>query len=117
MRVLALKRLAAITDADVTSILHSYPGSDASDPVVGTPTSGPASAFPGRIILAGSGPGHPDLLTRATHRAIQAADLILADKLVPAGVLDLILGAPRSSSRASSPEMRTRRRTSFSSKR
>jgi len=44
----------------------------------------------GRIILAGSGPGHPDLLTRATHKAILTADLILADKLVPAGVLDLI---------------------------
>jgi uroporphyrin-III C-methyltransferase len=44
----------------------------------------------GRIILAGSGPGHPDLLTRATHKAILTADLILADKLVPSGVLDLI---------------------------
>jgi uroporphyrin-III C-methyltransferase len=44
----------------------------------------------GRIILAGSGPGHPDLLTRATHKAILSADLILADKLVPSGVLDLI---------------------------
>jgi uroporphyrin-III C-methyltransferase len=44
----------------------------------------------GRIILAGSGPGHPDLLTRATHKAILTADIILADKLVPSGVLDLI---------------------------
>ncbi|EHK97562.1 putative Uroporphyrinogen-III C-methyltransferase [Glarea lozoyensis 74030] len=44
----------------------------------------------GRIVLAGSGPGHPDLLTRATHKAILSADLILADKLVPSGVLDLI---------------------------
>jgi uroporphyrin-III C-methyltransferase len=45
---------------------------------------------PGKITLAGSGPGHPDLLTRATYNAIQSADFILADKLVPAGVLDLI---------------------------
>lgn len=44
----------------------------------------------GRIILAGSGPGHPDLLTRATHKAILSADVILADKLVPSAVLDLI---------------------------
>jgi uroporphyrin-III C-methyltransferase len=44
----------------------------------------------GRIILAGSGPGHPDLLTTATLKAIRSADLILADKLVPAGVLELV---------------------------
>ncbi|QIW99208.1 hypothetical protein AMS68_004726 [Peltaster fructicola] len=44
----------------------------------------------GRIILAGSGPGHPDLLTTATLKAIRGADIILADKLVPAGVLELI---------------------------
>ncbi|KAK5656363.1 hypothetical protein OQA88_4743 [Cercophora sp. LCS_1] len=81
-----LRRLAAVTDADVTILLTSYH----------TPaTLGPASnaapaAKTGRLILAGSGPGHPDLLTRATHKAIQSADLILADKLVPSGVLDLI---------------------------
>ncbi|KAF4771679.1 hypothetical protein HAV15_004494 [Penicillium sp. str.  len=44
----------------------------------------------GKIVLAGSGPGHPDLLTRATYHAIHNADIILADKLVPAPVLDLI---------------------------
>ena len=44
----------------------------------------------GTIILAGSGPGHPSLLTLAAHEAIQKADLILADKLVPAPILDLI---------------------------
>lgn len=44
----------------------------------------------GKIVLAGSGPGHPDLLTRATYKAIQNADIILADKLVPAPVLELI---------------------------
>ncbi|RYP41991.1 hypothetical protein DL767_000622 [Monosporascus sp. MG133] len=88
-----LKRLAAITDEDVDAVLKSYPGSGASESVIGrpapaSPTTNPASR--GRIILAGSGPGHPDLLTRATYRAIQAADLVLADKLVPAGVLDLV---------------------------
>lgn len=102
-----LKRLAAISDEDVETVLKSYhpglggnsnsnsattrrgpkggdDGVETSSPPNGTGTS------TGRIILAGSGPGHPDLLTRATHKAIQTADLILADKLVPAGVLDLI---------------------------
>lgn len=92
-----LKRLASIGDADVETILDTYP----STPVLGSPLqpSTPAAELEnnlhnpprlGRIILAGSGPGHPDLLTRATHNAILTADLILADKLVPAPVLDLI---------------------------
>ncbi|OLN96479.1 Uroporphyrinogen-III C-methyltransferase [Colletotrichum chlorophyti] len=86
-----LKRLAAITDDDVESVLRSYPGLNNPPPEIAAAAVTARPAQPrGRIILAGSGPGHPDLLTRATHKAIQTADLILADKLVPAGVLDLI---------------------------
>lgn len=45
----------------------------------------------GRILLAGSGPGHPSLLTLATHTALtRHADIVLSDKLVPAPVLELI---------------------------
>ncbi|KAI1860714.1 uncharacterized protein JN550_011315 [Neoarthrinium moseri] len=84
-----LKRLAAISDEDVAAILKLYAGTDAANPI-GKPTSPQGSVLKGRVILAGSGPGHPDLLTQATHKAIQNADLILADKLVPSGVLDLI---------------------------
>ncbi|EXF83753.1 uroporphyrin-III [Colletotrichum fioriniae PJ7] len=92
-----LKRLAAINDEDVESVLKSYsgfgnPSEEARPPPPAIAAGGAArpQQQQGRIILAGSGPGHPDLLTRATHKAIQTADLILADKLVPAGVLDLI---------------------------
>ncbi|GJC97648.1 uroporphyrin-III [Colletotrichum higginsianum] len=95
-----LKRLAAINDDDVESVLKSYAGTTTSSsseeaaarppPVAGLAAAAGSQQQQGRIILAGSGPGHPDLLTRATHKAIQTADLILADKLVPAGVLDLI---------------------------
>lgn len=73
-----LRRLANITDEDVDSVLKCYAPLEI------------AGNKRGRIILAGSGPGHPDLLTRATHKAILTADVILADKLVPSGVLDLI---------------------------
>ncbi|KAK7984557.1 hypothetical protein PG989_011959 [Apiospora arundinis] len=85
-----LKRLAAVTDEDVEGILKSYEGVNAPESI-GRPTdkSSPLN-HRARVILAGSGPGHPDLLTQATHKAIQTADLILADKLVPSGVLDLI---------------------------
>ena len=45
----------------------------------------------GRILLVGSGPGHPSLLTIATHTALtQWADLVLSDKLVPDAILALI---------------------------
>ncbi|RIA84673.1 tetrapyrrole methylase [Glomus cerebriforme] len=44
----------------------------------------------GRIRLVGAGPGDPNLLTRAAYQAIQEADLILSDKLVPKEVLKLI---------------------------
>ncbi|KAG4419368.1 hypothetical protein IFR04_007516 [Cadophora malorum] len=84
-----LRRLANITDTDVDSVLKSY----AANPSTSTPLDTAHLDHVekrGRIILAGSGPGHPDLLTRATHKAILSADVILADKLVPSGVLDLI---------------------------
>ncbi|CCO34058.1 uroporphyrin-III C-methyltransferase [Rhizoctonia solani AG-1 IB] len=45
----------------------------------------------GRIILVGSGPGHPALLTRAAHHAItNLATLVLADKLVPGEIMAII---------------------------
>ncbi|KAI0467365.1 uroporphyrin-III C-methyltransferase [Xylaria cf. heliscus] len=87
-----LKRLAAITDEDIAAILQSYEAAGPPESIDKRSLSNSSNGNngKGRIILAGSGPGHPDLLTRATHKAIQNADLILADKLVPVGVLDLI---------------------------
>ncbi|WEW57553.1 uroporphyrin-III C-methyltransferase [Emydomyces testavorans] len=82
-----LRRLASITDADIEKILAAYKEAKiehVTDAKVGL------GEKKGKIILAGSGPGHPDLVTRATYQAIKTADLILSDKLVPAPVLDLI---------------------------
>ncbi|KZT62678.1 uroporphyrin-III C-m [Calocera cornea HHB12733] len=45
----------------------------------------------GRILLVGSGPGHPSLLTMAAHTALtKLATVVLSDKLVPSEVLALI---------------------------
>ncbi|WWC92622.1 uroporphyrinogen-III C-methyltransferase [Kwoniella dendrophila CBS 6074] len=44
----------------------------------------------GKILLIGSGPGHPGLLTVAAHHALKTATLILSDKLVPSEILALI---------------------------
>lgn len=86
-----LRRLASITDADIDTILQSYTApSDLVPPPLDAPHLDTRSRPKPMIILAGSGPGDPSLLTMATHRAIQMASVILADKLVPAPVLDLI---------------------------
>jgi uroporphyrin-III C-methyltransferase len=90
-----LRRLAAIRDEDIDTLMQSYRQDSATASTAGgkpllDPATLDARRQTGRIILAGSGPGHPDLLTTATLKAIRSADLILSDKLVPAGVLELV---------------------------
>ena len=90
-----LRKLASITDEDIDTILKSYASSGSTIsssllPLCSGPRGTPILPSKPLIILAGSGPGSPELLTLATHRAIQSASIILADKLVPAPVLDLI---------------------------
>ncbi|KZT27621.1 uroporphyrin-III C-methyltransferase [Neolentinus lepideus HHB14362 ss-1] len=94
-----LDRLARMTDEEMSKLLNdgegiaAYPSHDSENqPSHHTlqlmPTSAPKK---GRILLVGSGPGHPSLLTVATQTALtKHADLVLSDKLVPAAVLKLI---------------------------
>ncbi|KAI4179749.1 MAG: hypothetical protein L6R41_007654 [Letrouitia leprolyta] len=91
-----LRRLASIADNDIDSILQAYPSQTQTPtiartaPPLDTSTLDLRSLRTPRIILAGSGPGSPSRLTHATHRALQTATIILADKLVPSPILDLI---------------------------
>lgn len=98
-----LQRLARMTDEDMKSILsggikvgtETVCGPLLSSETVKSIHSFPPSICPspkqGRILLVGSGPGHPSLLTLATHTALtKQANLVLSDKLVPAAVLALI---------------------------
>ncbi|KAJ7726380.1 uroporphyrin-III C-methyltransferase [Mycena metata] len=87
-----IPKLAAMTDQEMREVLA---GEYFTAPAV--PSALPPSLHSldirrkGRILLVGSGPGHPSLLTLATHTALtQLADLVLSDKLVPAAVLALV---------------------------
>ncbi|KAJ6264144.1 hypothetical protein Dda_0286 [Drechslerella dactyloides] len=87
-----LQKLCELTDADVDALFDEYASSSSAIPAVAPAVS---STVRGSITLVGAGPGDPALLTKAALDAIAAADLILADKLVPAPVLAL---APRRAS-------------------
>ncbi|KAF8657157.1 hypothetical protein AX16_002271 [Volvariella volvacea WC 439] len=75
---------AGATQEGVTHPLHSIHSITLSPP-------SPSPPRRGRIILIGSGPGHPGLLAQSAHTVLTTqAQLVLSDKLVPAEVLNLI---------------------------
>ena len=52
----------------------------------------PSNKRGARLRLVGSGPGNVDLLTIAAYKAIQEAELVVADGLVPQEILSLVKG-------------------------
>ncbi|OAD68761.1 hypothetical protein PHYBLDRAFT_178202 [Phycomyces blakesleeanus NRRL 1555(-)] len=94
----SMERLAQLSDKDMEDLLESYHDDEGYESVEkGNTTLLGAPATPvntvskmGSIVLVGAGPGDPDLLTMSAHNAIKTADLVLADKIVPAEVVALV---------------------------
>lgn len=80
-----LSRLCELTDDDIAKVFEEY---KRSKPALQHLQPSPQRR--GKVVLAGTGPGHPEMLTLATLKAINAADVVLADKLVPAAVMELV---------------------------
>jgi len=54
------------------------------------PEHAPVGQPLGNVTLVGAGPGDPDLLTVAAHKALVSADVVVADRLVSQEVLELV---------------------------
>lgn len=79
--------LARLADISVDDLVHEKKSSDLERTAA---ASGANGAKKGSISLVGSGPGSVAMLTLGALQEIHLADLVLADKLVPQQVLDLI---------------------------
>ncbi|KAK6455873.1 methionine metabolism [Scheffersomyces xylosifermentans] len=85
-----LNTLGDVSLDDLTAAYHDHKASSEIEEPNAKRQKISEHAPKGSISLVGSGPGSVSLLTIGALHAIHSADLVLADKLVPQQVLDLI---------------------------
>jgi uroporphyrin-III C-methyltransferase len=83
----AWDRLSRLEDREVSELASRYRA--------GLPAQTARPPRRGRIRLVGAGPGDPELLTLAAARALEEADLVLADRLLPDAILARVRGELR----------------------
>ncbi|KAI9279667.1 tetrapyrrole methylase [Sporodiniella umbellata] len=83
----SMSRIAQLSEKDMESLLETYNQDEGYESV---DSNAGSEAVYGSISLVGAGTGDPNLLTIAAYQAIKKADLVLADKIVPAEVVNLV---------------------------
>lgn len=69
-------------------LIASRSSHTARSPTEKSPEQSSTLASPGKVIIAGAGPGDPDLISVKAAKALQQADIILSDKLVSRDILE-----------------------------
>ncbi|MDJ0949531.1 MAG: uroporphyrinogen-III C-methyltransferase [Alphaproteobacteria bacterium] len=82
-RLLVLARSTAEAARRASARLHRGLGRS-------TPNFAPAKRWVGSVALVGAGPGDPELLTLRAYRRIQAAEVVVYDRLVDPDILALV---------------------------
>ncbi len=79
----------ALLDGATPELVYAGRNAQADRLAEATMADGATAAGEGRVYLIGAGPGDPELLTLRAQRLLQRADVVLYDRLVPIGVLDM----------------------------
>ncbi len=77
-------------DGPIARLVLAGREGEATDAMLRLINGPPAPTETGSVVLVGTGPGDPDLLTLRALRVMQDADVVVYDRLIGEGILDLV---------------------------